>query len=72
MPNAYDNLLNQINRKQAISTLLAALAAGAAAGITVLAADLPKFYDVTSPIGAALLAALIFGRNYLSSGSDKR
>lgn len=71
MPKAYDNLLNQINRKQAISTLFAALAAGAAAGITVLAADLPKFYDVTSPLGAAFLAALLYGRRLLNSGLDK-
>jgi len=65
------NLLNQINRKQALSTLLAALCAGGAMSITVLAADLPKFVDVTTPLGSAILAALFFGRKFLNSGSDK-
>jgi hypothetical protein len=65
------NLLNQINRKQAYATLVTALLVGGAASITALAADLPKYVDVSGPLGAALLAALFYARAALNSGSDK-
>jgi hypothetical protein len=65
------NLLNQINRHQAFATLVTALCAGGAASIAALAADLPRYVDVSGPLGAAIIAALLYARAALNSGSDK-
>lgn len=68
MPSPYENLLNQINRSQARTTLLAALSAGALTAVAVLSADLPKIVDATSPLGATILTLVLVAQKFLNTG----
>lgn len=68
MPNSYDNLLNQINRAQARKTILAAFAAGAITALGVLATDLPKILDATTPLGAMAITLILVAQKYLDTG----
>lgn len=68
MPSPYENLLNQINRSQARTTIIAALSVGALTALGVVTSDLPKIVDATSPLGMALLTVIGCAQWFLNTG----
>lgn len=64
------DIIGQINKAQARTTLIRAALAGMAAAVGVISTDLPKIVDALAPLGIAITFAIAQLARYLASGDE--
>ena len=62
------DIIGQINKVQARTTLIRAALVGMAAAVGVISTDLPKIVDALAPLGIAITFAIAQLARYLASG----